>query len=234
MMDLVNHRMLSEDRTMATAVQRLREAASTAPDAAVDAAAQVLQAGQSPLHGAFAARAMRALARLLPEADERTIGEATGAPSDYEVLLRVLEDPATLSALRQADPLDEARVRGLRAAMQILDAAGGTVGVEEAANLLHLTRQGVDRRRRSGRLIGLPAGRRGYRYPVWQFAKDGTLPGLEATLAALHGHDPWMQAVFMLNTNTRLDGQTPLHALQAGRLDAVLAAAQMYGEHGAA
>src|SRR5947209_199003 len=80
---------------------------------------------------------------------------------------------------------------------------GGTVSAEEAAGLLHMTRQGVDRRRQAGKLIGLLLGRRGYRYPVWQFdtsnGRTGTVPCLEDVLDALADHDPWAQAIFMVN-----------------------------------
>lgn len=79
-------------------------------------------------------------------------------------------------------------------------------------------------------------GRRGYAYPVWQFdlERGGLLAGFDETLQALAGHDPWMQMAFMLTPNPWLAGEvTPLAALRAGRLDAVLDAARAYGEPGA-
>ena len=139
-----------------------------------------------------------------------------------------------LAVLRQQDPLAPARLRGLREREKLLQVEGGTVGVDEAAALLGISRQAVDKRRRAGKLIGLTLGRRGYMYPVWQFSQGGTLPGLEEVLTELRGHDPWMQAIFMLSENTRLSGQAPLHELRHGHVDDVRRAARMLGEHGAA
>jgi len=91
------------------------------------------------------------------------------------------------------DPLAEARLAGLRSKTFLLQAEGGAVPVEEAAAMLGLTRQAVDRWRRAGKLIGLTMGRRGYLYPAWQFGEHGTIPGLEETLAALDSFGPWSQ-----------------------------------------
>jgi hypothetical protein len=166
--------------------------------------------------------------------DERALGDAAGAPSDYAVLLRALEQPEALAVLRQQDLLAPARLRGLREREKLLQAEGGTVGVDEAAALLGISRQAVDKRRRAGKLIGLTLGRRGYVYPVWQFSQGGTLPGLEEVLTELRGHDPWMQTIFLLSENTRLSGLVPLHELRHGHVDEVRRAARMLGEHGAA
>ena len=211
----------------------LTEAAKKAPRSTVEAAARVLQVGEQPAQATFIARALNALAHLTTEMDERSLGDAAGAPSDYAVLLRALEHPEALAVLRQQDPLAPARLRGLREREKLLQAEGGAVGVDEAAALLGISRQAVDKRRRAGKLIGLTLGRRGYVYPVWQFSQGGTLPGLEEVLTELRGHDPWMQVIFMLSENTRLGGLAPLHELRHGHVDDVRRAARMLGEHGA-
>jgi hypothetical protein len=56
---------------------------------------------------------------------------------------------------------------------------------------------------------------------------------LESVLKALSVRDPWMQAAWMLNGNFGLEGDRPLDRLRAGKMDAVLAAAALYGEQGA-
>lgn len=213
----------------------LDEAARKAPASAVEAAARVLRAGKSPIQAAFVARALNALARLAAELDERSLGNASGAPSDYAALLEALEDPQALTALRRDDLLAPARLRGLHQREQLLEAEGGAISVEDAAALLHVTRQAVDKRRRAGRLIGINTGRHGYAYPLSQFDPlgGGTLPGLEVVLSDLHGHDPWMQLAFLLNPNVRLGGQTPLAELRHGHVEKVRNVARAYGEQGA-
>ena len=61
-----------------------------------------------------------------------------------------------------------------------------------------------------------------------------TLPGLEAVLERLADHDPWMQGRFFLMANQRLGDRRPLDELRQGNVEAVIAAAAVYGEHGAA
>jgi hypothetical protein len=136
--------------------------------------------------------------------------------------------------LREQNPLAAALVRGLEGREELLQAEGGTATASEAARLLHLTRQSVDNRRRGNRLIGLGLGRRGYAYPIWQFAESGALPGLEDVLSDLKHCSPWMQTHFMTTGDQRLDGATPLQALREGHVQDVRRAAHAFGEHGAA
>jgi hypothetical protein len=213
-------------------LERLHEAAERAPRGAVEAATRALSAAGERDHAAraaFLARGINALATLAAAIDEHTLADAAGAPSDALALVRVLEQPETLAALRQVDPLLPAQLRGLRAREQLLAAEGGTVSTAEAAALLGLTRQAIDKRRRAGKLLGLSLGRRGYVYPVWQFADGKVLTGLDAVLQELAEHDPWMQVLFLLNGNVWLDEARPLDELRRGRVGAVLEAARTYG-----
>jgi biotin operon repressor len=183
---------------------------------------------------AFLARALNALVRLTPALAERELSQAVAAPSDLEVLLRALESPEALAALLPDDPLVAARLRGLRARDALLQAEGGTMSAEQVSEILGISRQAVDKRRRAGRLIGLDTGRRGYAYPAWQLHGHGLLPGLGAVLTALASHDSWMQAAFFLESNPYLDDKSPLAQLRNGAIEAVIHAARASGEHGAA
>lgn len=213
----------------------LDEAVEKLPGSTIEAAARVLRAGEQPLRAAFLARVFNAVARAVTEMDERALGDAAGASSDYAALLKMLERPEAVAELSPGDPLAEARLRGLRMRERLLGAEGGTVSAGEAGELLGgISRQAVDKRRRAGRLLALPAGGRGYRYPVWQFAEGGVLPGLEEVLPDLGVGDPWMRAAFFLGGNVRLEGDTPLEELRRGRVEKVRRAARSYGEQGAA
>jgi hypothetical protein len=199
-----------------------------------EATARILLVSGQPLRMAFLARAMNALAALTMELGEEALGNATGASSDYQVLLCALETPDALRTLQRLNPLTAARLRGLFARSRLLDAEGGALTVDDVAKILHLTRQGVDKRRRARKLLGLDAGRRGYLYPAWQFGLDGLLPGIEEVLEVINVHDPWMRTAFFLNGNDYLAGETPLAELRRGHLDEVRRAAGAYGEQGAA
>lgn len=198
----------------------------------------LLRAADEPLHSVFVTRSLEALARMTDGMDGAALREVVSAPSDREVLIRALEltdlDTDTAREEQEADRrLERARLRGLADRRALLEAEGGTLSAEEVAEHLQLTRQGVDYRRRTGHLIGLRLGRRGYAYPAWQLAPEGTLAGLEDALSALQDHDPWTQMIFFLSSNTWLEGATPLSELRHGNLDAVVHAAAAYGEHGA-
>ncbi len=189
-----------------------------------------LATSKKDVKAVFLTRAIRALVALV---EEVPVAEATAAPSDYDLFLTLLQQPEMMQALPSRDPLAEARIRGLMAKRQLLEAEGGCMSSEEVAKVLGIRRQSVDKRRVKGQLIGLPAGRT-YVYPAWQFVHGQTLPELEQVLKHLGVQDPWMQTAWILNGNSRLEGRSPLEMLRSGNLEAVLDAAQIYGEQGAA
>jgi hypothetical protein len=195
---------------------------------------RVIATAADPMRRAFLARGLIGLARIAAELDKRTLSSATGAPSDYAVLVDALQAPAAVAILTEDDPLAGARLRGLEMRERLVRAEGGVLGAEQVARHLGISRQAADKRRRAGRLLALSMGRRGYAYPVWQFAQEGVLPGFEQVLAELGAQDPWMQAAFFLSGDARLDGMTPLAALREGRSESVCRAARGYGEHSAA
>jgi len=182
---------------------------------------------------AFVSRALQAVVDLERELPDQSIEEATSAPNDYLVLLSAIKTPAVVTQLAGKDPLASAKLRGVEAQQDLLKAGGGVLSAEETAQLLGISRQAVDKRRRQGQLLGLTQGRRGYAYPAWQFDKGRTTANLEKVLEALQSHDPWMQLAFFLNPNDRLDGASPVDALRGGEVEKVISAAQAYGEQGA-
>ena len=147
---------------------------------------------------------------------------------ELEPIVKALEQPAIIEQLRRDNPLLPARLRGIRAKQRVLQAEGGVVSGQEFADLVGVSRQAVDKRRRNGTLIGLALGKKGYVYPVWQ-AEVG-LGGLKPVFAALSEYGPWTQVVFMLTPNSWLGGETPLNLLRQGDTEIVIAAAKMYGE----
>ena len=132
------------------------------------------------------------------------------------------------------DPVAEARLRGVEARRRLLEAHGGALTAAEAAEALGMTRQGVDKRRKEGKLLAVQSGRRGWRYPAWQFTEKGAVDGLEEVLGELKQWDGWTQAGFFVTKSALLGEKTPLEALRAGRMKVVKRAAAIYGEQGPA
>lgn len=182
----------------------------------------------------FLSRAFNAVLSLQESLSRQSMDEALRASTDRMVLVNALIAAPVSFDLETDDPLWAAKLRGREQAEQLKLAGGGVVSSEQAAALLGITRQAVDKRRTQNQLIGLTQGRRGYGYPRFQFVGSSTLPGLEDVLKVLGAGDPWMQLAFFVNPNDRLNGRTPEKELLEGKVDAVLRAARMYGEQGAA
>lgn len=221
---------------MLPAEARLQTAASKAEPIVVAAATRALQIASSPepSRATFITRGLQALVQLSTQINDASLEELTSTDSDYETLLRALEQPEALDLIRKRDPLAPARLRGLQISRKLLDAEGGAVQARDVAAFLGISRQAVAKRRQAGTLIGVDLGRRGYAYPAWQFTQQGLLPGLRGVLAELRGRDPWTQLAFMLTPNSRLHDETPLAQLHRGNIDAVKIAARWYGEQGCA
>lgn len=205
--------------------RQLRKALNAFQEAAVD-----------PLHRAFLTRTLHAIAELANRLNDDLLGEATSLGSDIEVLASALSAAPDL-------PLDEtdsawlkAKLRGVEAKRKLLESDGGTASSSQLAELLDITRQAVDKKRKNDQLLAVQTGGRSYRYPVWQVVGGETLFGLQEVLGELSDEDPWMTLQFFLRENPRLDGKRPLDVLRKKSdegLKAVLAAARTYGEHGA-
>jgi hypothetical protein len=185
-------------------------------------------------HPIFFSRALRALSEITAQLSSQGIDDLSTASTDTELLLNSLLAAPVIDTLSVSDPLAKVKLRGIEAKMKLIDKVGGTLSGRDAAGLIGLTRQAVDKRRSNNQLIGLTQGRRGYVYPAFQFEAGITLTGLETVLKTLSSHDPWMQVIFFASGNDRLGGKTPIDVLRSGDVNAVLLAATAFGEHGAA
>jgi hypothetical protein len=166
---------------------------------------------------------------LLEGLQEPALENAVAAPTDQSVIVKALQNEEALAPVRELDPLLSARLRGIAAKQKLLESWGGSVSVAEAAAVLGMTRQAVDKRRREGKLLAVELGKRGYYYPVWQLQQQG----MSDVLKTLAPRDPWTQLSFFANPNDLLGDRTPIECLKAGEIEKVVKAAAEYGEHGA-
>lgn len=195
-----------------------------APTSLQKAVDKVMASGQRrEANAVFYARALNALEKL---ADSPSVVEAASATSDYEVLLRALQSPESLEILTKSDPLALAKLRGLEVKKQLIEAEGGCISSSKVGELLGISRQAADKRRKLRKLIAIATGKGKYIYPVWQFSESGTtIEGLEDVLNALQGLDVWMQIAWMLDPNVRLEEKTPLEQLRQGNIKPVIESA---------
>lgn len=187
---------------------------------------ELLGHAKSPVKKAFLTRALRALDNL-NALDEATLLEATQASDDRSVLVAALCAAETLSSHH---PLRNAQLRGIESKRKLLEDHGGDLSSAQAAVLLRVTRQAIDKRRNDGKLLAVELGKKGYRYPAWQFE----IEGLEQVLRSLGSLDSWQKLSFFVNPNDLLEDKSPLDVLKtrSTSIEQVQRAAEAYGEHG--
>jgi hypothetical protein len=181
----------------------------------------------------WAVAAVDELNRLM-DLSETVLADAASDPG--LAIVRAQSSPEYLNTLRSLDPLAPAFARGARARLELLKEGGGVYTTERVAEILNISPQTVVKWHNSGKLLALTFGRGGLRFPRWQFDLDkaAAVPGLDQVLAVLSKHDAWMQNVFFLSSNGRLNDRRPLDVLKEGGYEPVLDAARAFLQQGAA
>jgi hypothetical protein len=135
------------------------------------------------------------------------------------------EDSIADAGLEQA--LAAARARGRSKAAEILERPN-MLSADDFARLLGTTRVTVNTKRQNGQLLGLDGAKRGYRFPDWQLDSDGkpfaALPLLHERLGGA-----WAVYRFLVQPHGELDGLTGREALERGRTEQAVAAAESVG-----
>ncbi len=102
------------------------------------------------------------------------------------------------------------------------------LSAEAFAELLGTTRMTINTKRQNGQLLGLDGAKRGFRFPVWQLSREGKpYPELQVLQERLGGS--WAVFRFLVQPHGELDGLTGREALERGKSNAVLAAAESIG-----
>jgi hypothetical protein len=125
----------------------------------------------------------------------------------------------------------EAIKKGLLARESNLKEAGGVYSLDAVSKLLGVSKDAVQQQVRERQLIAVLV-KDEPQFPICQFSEYAPLKGLKDVLQELNTDNPWFQLHWLLSGDPRLDG-TPLEYLLNGRVQATIAAARMYGVHGA-
>ena len=156
------------------------------------------------------------------------------ALSNIDDMLAYFERPDIIARLRQRDPLNSARIRGLRRMVELLGAEDGVCTAEQFARISDLEPKDVEQRRNQGQLLGFRISPSDWAYPIWQTGPDGLLPGLSSVMAEEPDESAWGWMAFFLAPNVWLDGARPLDVLRQGDIERVRNAARLIGEQVAA
>jgi hypothetical protein len=128
--------------------------------------------------------------------------------------------------IAQPNSTDATRAEASNEKQKLLEAGGGCVTVSEAAKMIGISRQAIDKRRANGNLLAVTHHKRGYLYPKWQFG----LEGIEQVLEKLSDEGSWTKMLFMLSPTARFSDSSPLDYLRQGRVEEVLAHAETWGD----
>lgn len=117
-----------------------------------------------------------------------------------------------------------ARIRGIYARECLKKDEGGHISSREASRRLKVSQEETLKRYREGLLVGWRNGNQ-VRFPVWQFAKRGLLPGMQRVLEALRKscrNDDWARMLFFLGSRGSLEGRRPLDLVREGKIKQAL------------
>ncbi len=149
--------------------------------------------------------------------DEATLIEAMAAPTDFGTLARVLTDFGAIgNAVAEIDPAAVELAREIEHRESVVRRAGGMLSADDAGQLLHITRQGVDKRRRGKTLLAIRQGG-DWLYPRAQFHEQEAIPGLPEIIRGFEASGPWVTLEFLVTEDSILDGLAPRDALLRGQ-----------------
>jgi hypothetical protein len=123
--------------------------------------------------------------------------------------------------------------RGALARKRLEQADGGAISAEEVAQLLGLSRQGVDYLRKTKAIFAWRNTNGKWNYPVWQFDSGRIRPGIRECLKNLATDHPWSQMLFFLSSRDSLNGRRPLDLILKGEIEAAVNVARRHDKHGA-
>jgi hypothetical protein len=123
--------------------------------------------------------------------------------------------------------------RGAIARKTLEEAEGGSISAEDVAELLGLSRQGVDYLRKTKAILAWRHTSGKWNYPLWQFDAGRIRPGIRECLKNLATDDPWGQMIFFLSPRDSLNGDRPLDLIFNREIETAIAAARRHQQHGA-
>lgn len=162
---------------------------------------------------AFLERAQNALARIVDGMTEEALMSALSAGSDVGSLARAISSPALKDPALEIDPLAPARARVLEHRKEVAQEAGEMLTAGQASDLLGISRQALDKRRKAASVLGVRVGSDWY-YPSLQFEDATPLPRLKEALKAHHGVDGWVILDSLIAADPTYDNRSIIDLLR--------------------
>ena len=179
------------------------------------------QTDPNSAQAAFLRRAMETLERITAAASPKALTEALAAPTGAGALAQLLSRSELIgAAVAELDPLVPALARNVEHRRELLKRAGGVLSADEAGEIVGVTRQAIDKRRRNGAILAVREGS-DWKYPTCQFQDGEVLPGIADIVRGFDTQGAWVALDFLLAADSALGGRSPLEALRHGDRSAV-------------
>jgi hypothetical protein len=174
---------------------------------------------------------------LVGEIHELIEQKAPKGTSPFAILKKAI-DTYPSGTSREANVSEEQAkeillARGAVARKKLEMAGGGSISAEQVADILNLTRQGVDYLRKTKSLVAWRNTSGKWHYPLWQFDRGRIRPGIRECLRALASQHPWNHMLFFLSPRESLGGKRPLDLIVKGDIAKAAAVARRHDQHGA-
>jgi len=174
------------------------------------------QTDPDSIQAAFLRRAMSALERIAATAPSKALTEALAAPTGAGALAQLLSHSELIgAAVADLDPLVPALARNVEHRRELLKRTGGVMSAEEAGKIAGVSRQAIDKRRRSNAILAIREGS-DWKYPACQFQDGGVLLGIADIVRGFETQGAWVALDFLLAADSTLGGRSPLEALRQG------------------
>jgi excisionase family DNA binding protein len=167
---------------------------------------------------------LESVGRMPERAAEQILADVRGASAPASRVMEWLRDGGRTRSDRE-QAIEQAFGRGDERRAAILRDPALLTG-EAAAERLGVSRETINKRAQQGKLLALQFGKRGKRYPQWQFEDGVAGAPLESVLVVLRSADAWQRYRFFTQLQPALGGRTPVEALRQGMADRVIRAAE--------
>jgi hypothetical protein len=155
--------------------------------------------------------------------------------SEYVILAKAIDSfvPQRKAKVGEEKAREIVLARGALARKRLEQAEGGAIAAEDVADLLGVSRQGVDYLRKTKRIVAWRLAGGKWHYPVWQFHEGRVRPGISECLKEFPSNDPWSHMIFFLSPRESLSERRPLDLIVGGDVSGAVAVARRHQRHGA-
>jgi len=174
------------------------------------------QTDPDSVQAAFLRRAMTALERIAATVPAKALNDALAAPTGAGALAQLLSHSELIgTAVADLDPLVPALARNVEHRRQLVSRAGGVLSAEAAGEIVGVSRQAIDKRRRSNAILAIREGS-DWKYPRCQFQDGEVLPGIAEVVRGFETQGAWVALDFLLAKDSALGDRSPIEALRQG------------------